>query len=118
MGMAVSEIVGASGVDRGYVRIADHAAIGNLLTVALVARDGAVDWCCLPELDSPSAFASILDSENGGCFRVAPDVGDAPPVLGEQRYLPHTNVVETTFTLGAARLTVTDFMPLGGPLSQ
>ncbi|MFL5580421.1 MAG: glycoside hydrolase family 15 protein, partial [Gemmatimonadaceae bacterium] len=116
--MAVSEILSAASVDSGYIRIADHAAIGNLLTVALVGRDGAVDWCCLPELDSPSVFASILDSESGGCFRVAPVVGDAPPVLGEQRYLPHTNVVETIFTIGSARLTVTDFMPLGGPLSQ
>lgn len=109
---------GGPAADGGYVRIADHAAIGNLLTTALVARDGAIDWCCLPELDAPSVFASILDAENGGCFRIAPLVGDAPALLGQQAYLPHTNVVETTFTVGAGRLTVTDFMPLAGPLAQ
>jgi GH15 family glucan-1,4-alpha-glucosidase len=45
-----------------YPAIEDHAVIGDLHTVALVAADGTIDWCCLPRFDSPAAFASLLDA--------------------------------------------------------
>jgi GH15 family glucan-1,4-alpha-glucosidase len=51
-----------------YPAIEDHAVIGDLHTVALVATDGTIDWRCLPRFDSPAAFASLLDSGRGGCF--------------------------------------------------
>lgn len=91
-----------------YTPIEDYAAIGNLHTVALVGRDGSIDWCCLPHLDEPSVFAAILDHAKGGRFRVAP--ADSPP--GTQRYIPDTNVLETTWETHDGHLTLTDFMPL------
>jgi GH15 family glucan-1,4-alpha-glucosidase len=51
-----------------YTAIEDHAVIGDLHTVAPVAKDGTVDWCCLPRFDSPAAFASLLDADRGGSF--------------------------------------------------
>jgi len=96
----------------GYAAIGEYAAIGDGRTVALVARDGRVDWLCLPELDSASAFAALLDSERGGSFRLAPD--DRYTV--ERRYLPETNVLETTFTTADGVVRVTDalLLPLAG----
>ena len=99
----------------GQVAIEDHGAVGNLRTVGLVARDGAIDWLCLPQLDAPSVFAALLDAERGGRFRIAPD-GDGR--LGEQRYLDATNVLQTTFDTAGGRLAIVDFLPLTGSLDE
>ena len=98
-----------------YPAIEDHGAIGNLRTVGLVARDGTLDWLCLPHLDSPSVFASLLDARRGGRFRVAPPGGSRD---GTQRYLEDTNVLETVFDGPGGRLVVTDFLPLAGTLDE
>ena len=56
-----------------YPNIADHGLIGDLQTAALVTTEGTVDWFCSPRFDSPSIFASLLDADKGGHFRIAPD---------------------------------------------
>ncbi|HEV3475681.1 MAG TPA: glycoside hydrolase family 15 protein [Actinomycetota bacterium] len=98
-------------VDDGWPPIGDHAVIGDGRTVALVARDGAVNWLCLPDLDSPSVFAALLDRRRGGRFVVAPDV----PYEVHRRYLPGTNVLESTYHTrdGTARVTEALTLPTG-----
>ena len=91
-----------------YKDIGSYGAIGNMHSAALVGLDGSIDWCCMPRIDSPSVFAAILDDERGGSFQIAP--------LGlyesTQRYLPETNILETTFVTATGAVTLTDFMPL------
>jgi GH15 family glucan-1,4-alpha-glucosidase len=93
-----------------YLPISEHGVIGDLRTVALIGTDATIDWFCCPRFDSASVFASILDSDNGGAYRIAP--------LGEcttkQLYFPDTNVLVTRFLSPEGVAEVQDFMPVTG----
>jgi GH15 family glucan-1,4-alpha-glucosidase len=94
----------------GYKPISDYAAIGDMRTVALVGRDGSIDWCCFPRLDKESVFGALLDARKGGRFRVSP----LNIQSGDQKYIENSNVLVTRFNARGGGLSVTDFMPVSG----
>src|SRR6478752_7136084 len=90
-----------------YLSLSDYGLIGNSSSSALVNRLGSIDWCCYPDLDSPSHFASILDDIHGGRFQIMPQA----EFRSEQRYLQRTQVLETTFETPFGRAVLLDWMP-------
>jgi GH15 family glucan-1,4-alpha-glucosidase len=93
-----------------YQPIEDYAVIGDLHTVALVGKNGSIDWCCLPHFDSPSVFGALLDARKGGFFSIAPQ--DAANITHKQLYLPETNILMTRFLTVDGVAELTDFMPI------
>jgi GH15 family glucan-1,4-alpha-glucosidase len=90
-----------------YPPISDYGLIGDSRACALVSKDGSIDWLCLPRPDSPSIFGRILDWERGGYFQIAPQT----EYEALRRYIPGTNVLETTFKAAEGTVVMTDFMP-------
>lgn len=90
-----------------YTPIKDYGVIGNLETIALVSKNGSIDWLCLPYFDSPSVFAGILDKDQGGFFQIKP----MAKFFSQQKYIDKTNILETTFfTETGGIIKITDFM--------
>jgi len=92
-----------------YPNIGDHGLIGDLQTAALVSTDGVLDWFCCPRFDSPSVFASLLDADQGGFYRIVPDRDD---YVSKQLYLPDTAILVTRFMTPDGVGEVHDFMPV------
>ncbi|KAF8757705.1 Glycosyl hydrolases family 15 [Rhizoctonia solani] len=90
-----------------YVDIQDHALIGNMRTAALISIDGSVESYCVPNFDSPSVFARILDKDKGGHFSIKPKIKHS----SKQAYLPSSNVLGTKFLADEGVAQVTDFLP-------
>ncbi|HET7361586.1 MAG TPA: glycoside hydrolase family 15 protein [Salinimicrobium sp.] len=93
----------------------DYGIIGNCKSAALISKTGSLDWCCLPNFNSSSVFAKILDDKKGGCFafEVEPDYSIT------QEYVWGTNILRTIFKNNNDAFEVIDFMPRytldGGP---
>jgi alpha,alpha-trehalase len=95
--------------DSPFPPIADYGFLSDCHTGALVASDGAVEWMCLPHFDSPSVFAAMLD-RGAGRFRVGPYGVYVP---AGRRYVPGTNVIETTWMTAHGWVKVLDALTIG-----
>ena len=56
-----------------------------------LTRRTPVESYCVPNFDSPSIFARIVDKDKGGHFSITPTV----PFTTKQNYLPSSNVLQT-----------------------
>jgi GH15 family glucan-1,4-alpha-glucosidase len=95
-------------LSRPYPPIADYALIGDCHSVALVSRDGEIDWCCFHRFDSRPVFSRLIDWSRGGYFSVAP----VEPYRALRRYLPGTNILETRFETSSGVFLLTDCFPI------
>jgi alpha,alpha-trehalase len=85
----------------------NYGAIGNCRSAALISDKGSIDWFCLPDFDSPSIFAKLIDNDKGGLFRFVVD----DKYVIKQKYLEWTNVLCTEFKSDQGTFEVIDFMP-------
>jgi GH15 family glucan-1,4-alpha-glucosidase len=85
----------------------NYGIIGNCTSAALISQNGDIEWCCLPDFDSPSIFGKLLDRKKGGEFSILAS-GDYSI---SQQYLGRTNILETVFDNGCDSFKIIDFMP-------
>src|SRR5437016_2394884 len=96
------------------MRIEDYAMIGDCRTAALVARDGSIDWLCVPRFDGGACFAALLGTPEHGRWKVAPAEGVEVRQV-RRRYRPGSLVLETEFTTGSGAVRLTDLMAVTSP---
>ncbi len=89
--------------------IEDYGVIGDLHTVALISTHASIDFLCLPDFDSPTIFAALLDPDKGGYFSVVPHMDRC---RRKQMYLPETNILITRYLSENAVAEVIDYMPV------
>jgi len=95
--------------DSPFPPIADYGFLSDCHTGALVSSDGSIEWMCLPHFDSPSVFGALLD-RGAGSWRVGPYGVYVP---AGRRYIPGTNIIETTWMTPQGWLRVTDALTIG-----
>lgn len=93
---------------KAYKNLKDYGVIGNLDTCAIINNEGVIEWYCFPHLESPSVFASILDTNKGGYFSLQP----ALSFSSTQTYIKNTNVLQTNFLTPLGTGYLADFMPV------
>lgn len=92
-----------------YPPIGDYGFIGDCHAVALVSRGGAIDWCCVPRIDSPSCFGRLLDWDHGGHCTIAPVAADATVT---RAYLEASLVLETRVHGEGGEVRLLDFFAM------
>jgi len=85
----------------------NYGIIGNCKSSALINEDSSIDWCCLPQFDSPSVFGKILDYKIGGQFKIVTDASYSI----SQEYCKNTCILITKFQSQAHAFHLLDFMP-------
>ena len=93
--------------DTAHSRSLNYGIIGNCKSAALINEDSSIDWCCLPQFDSPSVFGKIIDENIGGHFKI--DCDDGYSI--KQHYIKNTAILCTRFENDENAFEILDFMP-------
>src|SRR5712671_6211176 len=91
--------------------IEEYAIVADCRSVALVGKDGSIDWLCLPRIDSDACFAALLGTPDNGRWLLAPEGGVRRMT---RRYRDRTLILETDFETEDGTVTVVDLMPISG----
>jgi GH15 family glucan-1,4-alpha-glucosidase len=97
-----------------YPAIGEYGLIGDCRSAGLITRDGSLDWLCFPRFDSPAIFGALLDARAGGRFRIRPTA----PFQTTRRYMPDTNILETTFLTDGGSVVLRDLMPVSAEVDK
>ena len=89
--------------------IEDYALIGDCETAALVARDGSIDWFCVPRFDGGACFAALLGAPEHGRWLIAP-TGHVRSI--RRHYRDQTLILETEYETESGTVALIDWMPL------
>jgi GH15 family glucan-1,4-alpha-glucosidase len=89
--------------------IAQYGFLADCEVTALVAPSGAIEWMCLPRMDSPSVFGAMLDRD-AGSWKLSPADTNVPT---GRRYIPGTNILETTWATRTGWVIVRDLLLVG-----
>jgi GH15 family glucan-1,4-alpha-glucosidase len=109
-GREEQQVAAPAAVEHGqFPPIGDLAFLSDGEVGALLAPSGNIEWLCLPALDAPSVFGSLLD-RGAGRFRVGPSDVQVP---AGQRYLLGSMVVETSWMTQSGLLIVRDALTVG-----
>jgi GH15 family glucan-1,4-alpha-glucosidase len=95
--------------------IEDYGMIGDGHTVALVGKNGSIDWLCWPTFDSDACLAALLGGQSNGFWLITPN---QEITSVRRRYRPDTLILETTFVTAGGQVTLIDFMPPNGSVSH
>ncbi|WP_159831973.1 glycoside hydrolase family 15 protein, partial [Novosphingobium sp. TCA1] len=95
--------------DAGYLDLQEYGALGEGRSVAMTGADGAIDWWCVPNLDSPPLFDRLLDPEAGGFFSIAPVMA----FTVERAYRAESNVLETVFSTATGKAVLVESLNSG-----
>lgn len=87
--------------------LADYALLSNSRTAALVSRDGAVDWLCLPRFDRASVFGALLGDAAQGQWHLRPAESGAEAA---RRYDGDTFILVTRWSTPTGVAEVRDFL--------
>jgi hypothetical protein len=89
----------------------DFGLIGNGAVAALVDRQGAINWFCLPRFDGDPVFHRLLGSPDGrpGQGGFAIELADGQVV--SQLYRPNTAILETVIEGPSGRIRIHDAAP-------
>ncbi len=97
-----------------YPAIGDYGVIGNCHVAALVSSAGSIDWLCVSRFDSPSVFAAILDTDNGGRFAVSAE----PGAMVSQCYFGRTAVLQRSISSPSGEATVHEIMAIADDIDH
>lgn len=87
----------------------DYAFLSDRASVALVSRDGSVDWWAVPRVDSAACFARLLGDEDNGHWTLAPT---STHQRTTRRYRGDTLVLETVHDTPDGQVAVIDCLDL------
>ena len=93
--------------DKTHSGTLNYGIIGNCKSAALINEDSSIDWCCLPQFDSPSVFGKIIDENIGGHFKV--ECEESYHI--SQIYIKNTAILCTRFESDEHSFEILDFMP-------